>query len=115
MIYTILEEKKPISSCTLELELTFNFDSNPNNNNNNGLSSVQNGNNDNNDNSNSNSNSEQYIMLSDLFKEQELRWFSDDNKGIMPKCAHNLDVKFDLRYLGKDYSMLLEEKNGSQL
>ncbi|KAG9289621.1 hypothetical protein G9A89_014356 [Geosiphon pyriformis] len=58
--------------------------------------------NNNNNNSNSNSNSKQYIALSDLIKEQELKWFSNNNEGIMPKHAHNIDAKFDLRYLGKD-------------
>ncbi|KAG9301069.1 hypothetical protein G9A89_015805 [Geosiphon pyriformis] len=78
MIYIIPEEEEPTSSCTSELESPFNPNSNSNNNNNenNGFSSIQNGNdNNNNINSNSNfdSNYEQYIVLSDLTKEQELK------------------------------------------
>ncbi|KAG9289669.1 hypothetical protein G9A89_014404 [Geosiphon pyriformis] len=78
MIYTIFEEEKPISSCASELESPLDSNSNLNNddNENNGSSSVQNGNdNDNNINSDSNSDSnyEQYIALSDLTKEQELK------------------------------------------
>ncbi|KAG9306735.1 hypothetical protein G9A89_004444 [Geosiphon pyriformis] len=85
MIYMILKEEKPISNCASELESQFNSDLNSDNNNdNNGSSSVLNSNN-NNDNSNSNSNSKQYITLFDLFKEQELKWFSDNNESIMPE------------------------------
>ncbi|KAG9287509.1 hypothetical protein G9A89_023881 [Geosiphon pyriformis] len=78
MIYTISEEKEPISSCTSELESKFNPNSNFDNNDdkNNGSSSAQYGhNNDNNLNSNSNSNLnyKQYIALLDLTKEQELK------------------------------------------
>ncbi|KAG9296084.1 hypothetical protein G9A89_011936 [Geosiphon pyriformis] len=59
MIYTIPEEKKPISSCALESELLINRTSNSDNddNENTGSSSVQNSNNDDN-NSNSDSNSD---------------------------------------------------------
>ncbi|KAG9305995.1 hypothetical protein G9A89_009319 [Geosiphon pyriformis] len=104
MIYTISEEEEPISSCTLELESPFNPNSNSNNDNdneNNGSSSVQNGNDSNLD-SNSNSNCEQYIILSDLSKEQELKWFSHNGKDIIPERVHNTDIGFDLRYLKKD-------------
>ncbi|KAG9293649.1 hypothetical protein G9A89_018986 [Geosiphon pyriformis] len=78
MIYTIPEEEESISSCTSELELLLNPDSNSDNNDdeNNGSSSIQNSNdNDNNINSDSNSDSsyEQYIVLPDLTKEQELK------------------------------------------
>ncbi|KAG9297566.1 hypothetical protein G9A89_007641 [Geosiphon pyriformis] len=99
IIYTISEEKKPISSCALELESTFNSDSNSDtdNNKNNGSSSIQNGNQNNND-SNSNLNSEQYIILPDLIKKQKLKWFSNNNEGIIPECTHDTDVKLDLRY-----------------
>ncbi|KAG9291502.1 hypothetical protein G9A89_021921 [Geosiphon pyriformis] len=103
MIYTIPEEEEPINNCTSELESSSNPDSNfdNNNNKNNGSSSVQNGyNNDNN--SNSDSNYEQYIALSDLTKKQELKWFSDNDKGIMPECVHNTDTEFDLRYSEKN-------------
>ncbi|KAG9286711.1 hypothetical protein G9A89_012261 [Geosiphon pyriformis] len=90
MIYTILEEIKPISSCTSELESPFDPDSNS----------------DNNDNENTDSNSnpkyEQYIALSDLFKEQELKWYSDNNEGIMSEHVHNTDAGFDLRYPEKN-------------
>ncbi|KAG9291866.1 hypothetical protein G9A89_012151 [Geosiphon pyriformis] len=107
MIYIIPEEEEPISKCTLESELPFNPNSNSDNNDdkNNSSSSVQNGNNNDNDiNSDSNSdlNYEQYIALSNLTKKQELKWFSDNNKGIMSECAHNTNAEFDLRYLGKD-------------
>ncbi|KAG9290871.1 hypothetical protein G9A89_011021 [Geosiphon pyriformis] len=93
--------------CALELESVPNPNSDSNNDNdeNNGSSSVQNGNNnDNNSNSDSNFNSnyKQYIMLPDFTKKQELKWFSDNDKGIMPKCVHDTDAGFDLRYLEKD-------------
>ncbi|KAG9294542.1 hypothetical protein G9A89_008653 [Geosiphon pyriformis] len=88
MIYTIPEEEKPISSYILELELIFNPDSNSDNNND--------------KNNDSNSNSETYITLSNLTKEQELKWFSDNNKGIMPERVHNTNTEFDLRYLEKN-------------
>ncbi|KAG9305729.1 hypothetical protein G9A89_005127 [Geosiphon pyriformis] len=107
MIYTIPEEEEPISSCTLELELIFNSDSNFNkdDNKNTSSSSVQNGiNNDNNSNSDFNSdlNYEQYIALSDLTKEQKLKWFNDNDEGIMPECMHDTDTRFDLRFSEKD-------------
>ncbi|KAG9299462.1 hypothetical protein G9A89_009415 [Geosiphon pyriformis] len=103
----IPKEEEPISSCTLESELPLDPNSNPNNddNENNGSSSIQNGNdNDNNINSNSNSDSnyEQYIMLPDLTKEQELKWFSNNNEDIMPERVHDTDAEFDLRYLGTE-------------
>ncbi|KAG9300925.1 hypothetical protein G9A89_004983 [Geosiphon pyriformis] len=74
IIYIILEEKEPISNCTLKSESNFNPNSNSDNddNENNSFSSVQNSNY-NNNNLNSNSNPEQYIMLFDLTKEQELK------------------------------------------
>ncbi|KAG9298627.1 hypothetical protein G9A89_012695 [Geosiphon pyriformis] len=105
MIYTIPEEEEPINNCTSELELSSNSNSNSNNNNNknNGSSSVQNGyDNDSNSDSNSNSNYKQYIALSDLTKEQELKWFSNNDEDIMPECVHNTDAGFDLRYPEKD-------------
>ncbi|KAG9292200.1 hypothetical protein G9A89_023920 [Geosiphon pyriformis] len=107
MIYTIPEEIEPISSCASKLESLFDPDSNSDNDNNKntGSSSVQIGNN-NNNNSNSNSNFnpkyEQYIALSDLSKEQKLKWYNDNNKSIMPEHAHDTDTGFDLRYPGKD-------------
>ncbi|KAG9289023.1 hypothetical protein G9A89_015572 [Geosiphon pyriformis] len=58
--------------------------------------------NDFNSDSNSNSNYKQYIALPDLTKEQKLKWFSDNNEGIMPKRAHDTDAEFDLRYSEKD-------------
>ncbi|KAG9298526.1 hypothetical protein G9A89_018885 [Geosiphon pyriformis] len=74
MIYAILEEKEPISSCALELKSIFNPNSNSdsNDNKNNSSSSIQYGNKNNSD-SNSNSNSKQYITLPDLNKKQELK------------------------------------------
>ncbi|KAG9297011.1 hypothetical protein G9A89_008597 [Geosiphon pyriformis] len=102
MIYTI-SEKEPISSCASELESVFNSNSNFDNNDdkNTTLSSTQYGNKNIND-SNFNSNSEIYIALSDLSKEQKLKWYSDNNEGIMPEHIHDTDTGFDLRYLGKE-------------
>ncbi|KAG9303958.1 hypothetical protein G9A89_005868 [Geosiphon pyriformis] len=102
MIYMIPEEE-PINSCASELESTFNSDSNSDNNDdkNNGSSSAQHKDKINND-LDSDSNSETYIVLFDLSKEQKLRWFSDNNEGIMPKYVHNINVGFDLRYLEKN-------------
>ncbi|KAG9299994.1 hypothetical protein G9A89_009722 [Geosiphon pyriformis] len=106
MIYTIPEEEEPISSCALESELPINCTSNSDDdNNNNGSSSGQDGNNnDNGINSdlNSNSDPEQYITLSDLTKDQKLKWFSDNDEGIMPEQAHDTDTGFDLRYPKKN-------------
>ncbi|KAG9291633.1 hypothetical protein G9A89_022052 [Geosiphon pyriformis] len=78
MIYTIPEEKEPISSCASESESIFNPNSNSDNddNKNTSSSSIQYGNNnDNNSNSDLNSDPdyEQYIALLDLAKEQELK------------------------------------------
>ncbi|KAG9291612.1 hypothetical protein G9A89_022031 [Geosiphon pyriformis] len=102
IIYTILEEEEPISSCALESESLINRDPDFNDfDENTSSSSVQNGN-DNKDDSNSDSNSnlnyKQYIALPDLSKKQELKWYSDNEKGIMPEHAHNTDAGFDLRY-----------------
>ncbi|KAG9302760.1 hypothetical protein G9A89_009537 [Geosiphon pyriformis] len=90
MIYTIPEKKEPISRCASESESIFNHNLNPNN--------------DNNENTDSNSdlNYEQYIVLPDLSKEQELKWYSDNGEGIMPERAHDTDAGFNLRYPGKD-------------
>ncbi|KAG9292873.1 hypothetical protein G9A89_016235 [Geosiphon pyriformis] len=93
--------------CALESESVPNpnSDSNNDNNKNNSFSSIQNGNNnDNNSNSDSNSDSnyEQYIVLPNLTKKQELKWFSDNNEDIMPEHAHNINTGFDLKYLKKD-------------
>ncbi|KAG9289645.1 hypothetical protein G9A89_014380 [Geosiphon pyriformis] len=103
MIYIIPEEKEPISSYALELDLDFNTNSNSENNNdkNTSSSSTQYGN-ENNNNLNSNSNSKTFIVLFDLTKEQEFKWFSDNNKDIMLECAHNTDAGFDLRYPKKN-------------
>ncbi|KAG9286160.1 hypothetical protein G9A89_010174 [Geosiphon pyriformis] len=93
MIYTIPEEEEPISSCASELESIFNPDSNSDNNNdkNNGSSSAQNDNKNNND-SDSDSNPKTFITLPDLTKEQKPKWFSNNNKKIMPECVHNTDT-----------------------
>ncbi|KAG9304011.1 hypothetical protein G9A89_005921 [Geosiphon pyriformis] len=45
---------------------------------------------------------EQYIVLPDLTKEQELKWFSDNNEDIMPERVHDTDARFNLRYPGKE-------------
>ncbi|KAG9307618.1 hypothetical protein G9A89_023183 [Geosiphon pyriformis] len=90
IIYMIPEEEEPINSCTLESELLFDPNSNS----------------DNDDDKNTNLNSdlkyEQYIAIPNLTKKQKLKWFSDNNEGIMPKRAHDTDAGFDLRYSGKN-------------
>ncbi|KAG9297764.1 hypothetical protein G9A89_011279 [Geosiphon pyriformis] len=103
MIYTIPEEKEPISSCTSESESVFNPDSNSDNNDdeNTGSSFVQN-NNKNINNWDSNSNPEIYIVLSDLTKKQILKWFSNKKEEIMSERVYDTDARFDLRYPGKD-------------
>ncbi|KAG9285891.1 hypothetical protein G9A89_013316 [Geosiphon pyriformis] len=106
MIYTIPEKEEPISSCASESESLINHDPDSDDDDKNtSSSSIQNGN-DNKDNLNSDSNSDlnykQYIALLDLSKEQELKWYSDNGKGIMPECAHDIDAGFDLRYPGKE-------------
>ncbi|KAG9294679.1 hypothetical protein G9A89_008158 [Geosiphon pyriformis] len=103
MICTISEEEEPINNCVSESKSIFNSNSNSDNDDdeNNSSSSAQNGN-ENISNLDSNSNPKIYIVLFDLFKKQKLKWYSDNNKGIMPECAHNTNTKFDLRYLGKE-------------
>ncbi|KAG9302583.1 hypothetical protein G9A89_007287 [Geosiphon pyriformis] len=90
MIYLISEEDKPISSCALELESIFNPNLNSNNDDdkNTGSSSIQNGNK-NINNSDSDSNPKIYI-------------YSDNNEDIMPKCAHDINTGFDLKYSERD-------------
>ncbi|KAG9298978.1 hypothetical protein G9A89_020291 [Geosiphon pyriformis] len=106
MIYSIPEEEEPISSCTSESESLINCDPDFDDNNENiGSSSIQNGKdnkNDSNSGSNSDLNYKQYIALPDLFKKQELKWYSDNGEGIMPEHMHDTDAGFDLRYSGKD-------------
>ncbi|KAG9289216.1 hypothetical protein G9A89_022526 [Geosiphon pyriformis] len=106
MIYSIPEEEEPISSCASESELLINCNPDSDNDDENiGFSSVQNGNdnkNDSNSDLNSNLNHEQYIALPDLSKEQELKWYSNNGEGIMPKCVHGTNTGFDLRYPEKD-------------
>ncbi|KAG9293003.1 hypothetical protein G9A89_016365 [Geosiphon pyriformis] len=101
IIYTIPKEEEPISSCVVESESTFNPNSNFNNDNDNNNSSsfIQNSNE---NDLNFDSNPEQYIMLYNLSKEQKLKWFSNNNEGIMSKQAHNTNAEFNLRYLGKE-------------
>ncbi|KAG9294284.1 hypothetical protein G9A89_021643 [Geosiphon pyriformis] len=103
IIYTIPEEKKPISSCTSESESTFNPDLNSDNNDNknNGSSSAQYGNRKY-SNLNSDSNPKTYITFLDLTKEQKLKWFSDNNEGIMSEHMYNTNTEFDLRYQEKN-------------
>ncbi|KAG9297191.1 hypothetical protein G9A89_019472 [Geosiphon pyriformis] len=106
MIYTIPEEEEPISSCASESELLINRNPDSDDNDENtSSSSIQNGKDnkdDSNSDSNSNSNYKQYIVLPDLTKEQELKWFSNNNESIMPECAHNTNAGFDLRYSGTE-------------
>ncbi|KAG9290963.1 hypothetical protein G9A89_011113 [Geosiphon pyriformis] len=52
--------------------------------------------------SNSNLNHEQYIALSNLTKEQELKLFSDNNEGIMPECVHDTDADEELGITTKE-------------
>ncbi|KAG9307033.1 hypothetical protein G9A89_003084 [Geosiphon pyriformis] len=107
MIYTISENEKPISSCASELKSIFNPNSNSDNddNENTGSSFIQYGNNNNTD-SNSDLNSDtkckQYIAISDLTRKLELKWFSNNDKGIRSERAHNTDARFDLRYPEKE-------------
>ncbi|KAG9290610.1 hypothetical protein G9A89_011573 [Geosiphon pyriformis] len=98
-----VKEEELISSCVLELRSTFNSNSNFDNDDdeNNGSSFAQ-LDKKNNGNSDSNSNPKTYIALPDLFKEQELRWYSNNNESIMPECVHDTNVGFDLKYPGKD-------------
>ncbi|KAG9288885.1 hypothetical protein G9A89_019507 [Geosiphon pyriformis] len=86
MIYTIPEEEEPINSCASKSELVYNPNSNSNNDDNENTSSsfAQCGNK-NINNSDSNPNYKQYIALPDLSKEQELKWYSDNDKDIMPE------------------------------
>ncbi|KAG9298298.1 hypothetical protein G9A89_002786 [Geosiphon pyriformis] len=99
MIYMISKEEEPINSCASELKSIFNPNSNSNNdddeNNSFSFTSNSNGNYD-------DSNPKTFIALPDLSKEQELKWYSDNNKSIMPEHAHDTDAGFDLRYLGKE-------------
>ncbi|KAG9295182.1 hypothetical protein G9A89_006163 [Geosiphon pyriformis] len=103
MIYTIPKEKEPISSCTSKSESMFNPDFNSNNEDdeNTGSSSAQYGNEKIYD-SDSNLNPKIYIVLSDFFKEQELKWYSNNNKGIMSEHVYDTNAGFDLKYPGKD-------------
>ncbi|KAG9287237.1 hypothetical protein G9A89_008867 [Geosiphon pyriformis] len=39
-------------------------------------------------------------MLLDLTKKQELKWFSDNNKGMMPECVHDTDTESSLAKRG---------------
>ncbi|KAG9304493.1 hypothetical protein G9A89_020057 [Geosiphon pyriformis] len=108
MIYIIPEEEKPINSCRSESESVFNPNSNFDNddNENNGSSSAPISNK-NYDNLNSDSYPKTFIALPDLTKEQELKWFSNNDEGIIPECAHDIDAEFDLRYPRKN-SLKLE-------
>ncbi|KAG9302726.1 hypothetical protein G9A89_009503 [Geosiphon pyriformis] len=105
MIYMVLEKEEPISSCASESESLINRNPDSNDNDKNtDSSSVQNGNNNKDDSnlgSNSDLNYKQYIALPDLSKEQELKWYSDNREGIMPKRVHDTDAEFDLRYSEK--------------
>ncbi|KAG9292355.1 hypothetical protein G9A89_015225 [Geosiphon pyriformis] len=56
--------------------------------------------------SKSNLNYKQYIALLNLTKKQELKWFSDNNEGIMPEHIYNTDAGFDLKYLEKNFIKL---------
>ncbi|KAG9294740.1 hypothetical protein G9A89_008219 [Geosiphon pyriformis] len=102
IIYTIPKKDEPIGECTVEAESKFNFNSNFDNNDKNNDSSIVQNNNTNNNNLYSNSNSKQYIVLPNLFKKQKLKWFSNNDKNIMPKHTHNTDTGFDLKYPEKN-------------
>ncbi|KAG9299305.1 hypothetical protein G9A89_013953 [Geosiphon pyriformis] len=103
MIYTISKEEESINNCTSESESVFdpNLNSDNDDNENTGSSSIQNGN-ENISNWDSDSNPEIYIALPDLTKEQTLKWFSNNEEGIMPECVHNTNAGFDLRYPRKN-------------
>ncbi|KAG9288003.1 hypothetical protein G9A89_017598 [Geosiphon pyriformis] len=45
-----------------------------------------------------NTETEQYLTYSDLSKELELKWYSDNEEGICPKRAHDTNASFDLQY-----------------
>ncbi|KAG9306844.1 hypothetical protein G9A89_005745 [Geosiphon pyriformis] len=44
---------------------------------------------------------EEYLAYSDLSKELELKWYSDNKEGICPERVHDTDVGFDLQYPGQ--------------
>ncbi|KAG9294254.1 hypothetical protein G9A89_021613 [Geosiphon pyriformis] len=44
---------------------------------------------------------EQYLAYSDLSKELELKWYSDNEEEICSKKAHDTDAGFDLQYPGQ--------------
>ncbi|KAG9291505.1 hypothetical protein G9A89_021924 [Geosiphon pyriformis] len=90
IIYTIPEEDKPINNYILESESIFNPNSNSDNDNDkNNSSSFAQYNKKNNGDSDSNSNAKTYI-------------YSNNNKDIIPECAHDTDARFDLRYSEKN-------------
>ncbi|KAG9295822.1 hypothetical protein G9A89_009051 [Geosiphon pyriformis] len=92
IIYMIPEEK-PISSCTSESKSVFNSNSNSNNDDNkNTSSSFTQYDNKNINDLDSNSNPKIYIALPDLSKEQKLKWYSDNNKDIMPECTYDTNT-----------------------
>ncbi|KAG9287728.1 hypothetical protein G9A89_004131 [Geosiphon pyriformis] len=45
-----------------------------------------------------NTKTEQYLTYSDLSKELELKWYSNNKEGICPKRAHDTNADFNLRY-----------------
>ncbi|KAG9301762.1 hypothetical protein G9A89_003309 [Geosiphon pyriformis] len=45
---------------------------------------------------------EHYQTLAPTKEEQEQHLYSDNNKSIIPECAHDIDAGFDLRYPKKD-------------
>ncbi|KAG9306588.1 hypothetical protein G9A89_004785 [Geosiphon pyriformis] len=76
MIYIIPEKNQPINNCASELKSIFNFNLNS----------------DNNDDKNNDSSS-QYIALPDLTKNQELKWFSNNDESIMPEQVHDTNTE----------------------
>ncbi|KAG9288351.1 hypothetical protein G9A89_021382 [Geosiphon pyriformis] len=107
MIYIIPEEIEPINNCASESESICNSNSNSNNddNKNTSSSSIQYGNNndtDSNSDLNSDTKYEQYIAIPNLTRKLELKWFSNNDEGIIPECVHDTDVRFDLRYPEKE-------------
>ncbi|KAG9295013.1 hypothetical protein G9A89_017807 [Geosiphon pyriformis] len=48
-----------------------------------------------------NTKTEQYLVYPDLFKELELKWYSDNKEEICSKRVHDTNAGFDLQYSGQ--------------
>ncbi|KAG9299509.1 hypothetical protein G9A89_020680 [Geosiphon pyriformis] len=49
---------------------------------------------------------EQYLAYPNFSKKLELKWYSDDDKGICPEKAHKTDASFDLRYSEQSFIVI---------